>query len=636
MTTDPDPYSAALATQPPAETIRDGLRGKYVCPFCGSVNDSEQGTCPRCTMENSAATRKATKTRIGPWYVLQTRNPAAPGMTWDTLVSFVRKGRVKPRSIIRGPTTHQLWRFAAHVKGLSREFGICYSCGTGVETAAALCPVCNRLQDPPPNPDALLEQSREGQTVYGTVGPDAGPASSAMTVALSGVPVAPPFGVPPFAPLSADSPGTMNDAEFVMPPLGGSPAASIGGGAVSTSAPPVAAGGTSGRAAPLAPAFAPGPVAAPPTPPVSSPVSPPGASPAVGYAGISGDPAWTRIGTVPAGVDPASLVNRPVGAMGAPSSPATAPGSRDPGSRDRGVGAAMDAGANRPLNGASVSESKSPKFNPYADDDAPASPGRRGDVGEGFLSAKDLAAAFNLGFVGEDDEAPVQRTVRNDAAASSRGANRNMPPGGWMTNPMAPVGGLDPASAVFNPPPAQTPGKKLKVLLMVVLLVGACVGMALAVSADFRSAARNWWRQISNPSARPQSGSDGGAGKPPSVTPSTLPTQPKPGTPEAESERGNGASGPAIAAGATVPPGPARPPASPQTRGAAPAPIDTSWYQSKVALLRTEGLTLEQQEKPELALEKYNQIKTFPPDTWPPDVDECISRAKKKIGNAGR
>jgi len=38
-------------------------------------------------------------------------------MKWETLLTFVRKGRVKPQSIVRGPTTHQLWRFAAHVKG---------------------------------------------------------------------------------------------------------------------------------------------------------------------------------------------------------------------------------------------------------------------------------------------------------------------------------------------------------------------------------------------------------------------------------------------------------------------------------------------------------------------------------------
>src|SRR5262249_15782965 len=63
----------------------------------------------------------------------------------------------KPQSIVRGPTTHQLWRFAAHVKGLSREFGVCYSCGGSVERNANLCTHCNRLQEPPVHPDTLLE-----------------------------------------------------------------------------------------------------------------------------------------------------------------------------------------------------------------------------------------------------------------------------------------------------------------------------------------------------------------------------------------------------------------------------------------------------------------------------------------------
>jgi hypothetical protein len=108
-------------------------------------------------MENSAAGRKATKGRIGPWYVLQKRNPAAPGMKFETLLSFVNRGRVKPHSIVRGPTTHQLWRFAAHVKGLSRQFGLCYSCGTSLATDAAVCPQCNRPQGLPAQPDVFLE-----------------------------------------------------------------------------------------------------------------------------------------------------------------------------------------------------------------------------------------------------------------------------------------------------------------------------------------------------------------------------------------------------------------------------------------------------------------------------------------------
>lgn len=146
-----------LGDEAQAARIREALEGQFVCPFCGAATEGHQTVCPKCTMENTPAARKATKSRIGPWYVLQARNPAAPGMKWETLLGFVRKGRIKPQSIVRGPTTHQLWRFAAHVKALSREFGVCYSCGGAIDPAANLCPQCNRLQEPPINPDTLLE-----------------------------------------------------------------------------------------------------------------------------------------------------------------------------------------------------------------------------------------------------------------------------------------------------------------------------------------------------------------------------------------------------------------------------------------------------------------------------------------------
>jgi hypothetical protein len=130
---------------------------KKVCPFCGAINDNDGNPCPRCLMEDTQTTRTATKSRIGPWFVLQARNPAAPGMKWNTLIELVRKGVVVPRSIVRGPTTHQLWRAAGHVKGLSREFGLCYHCGGDIDKSANQCPHCDKLQEPPINPDSLLE-----------------------------------------------------------------------------------------------------------------------------------------------------------------------------------------------------------------------------------------------------------------------------------------------------------------------------------------------------------------------------------------------------------------------------------------------------------------------------------------------
>jgi hypothetical protein len=140
-----------------AKEAREAVVGKSVCPFCGQQKTSSAEPCPRCTMEDTPATRQATKARIGPWYVLQNRSPSAPGMKFSTLLWLLNKGQVTPRSIVRGPTTYQLWRWAAHVRGVSREFGLCYSCGGAIERAAAICPHCERPQEPPTNPDVLLE-----------------------------------------------------------------------------------------------------------------------------------------------------------------------------------------------------------------------------------------------------------------------------------------------------------------------------------------------------------------------------------------------------------------------------------------------------------------------------------------------
>jgi len=78
-------------------------------------------------------------------------------MNFATLMVLVQKGRVTARSVLRGPTTGQFWRYAARVKGVSREFGLCWSCGGDVAKAARACPSCKRLQEPPLNPDVLLE-----------------------------------------------------------------------------------------------------------------------------------------------------------------------------------------------------------------------------------------------------------------------------------------------------------------------------------------------------------------------------------------------------------------------------------------------------------------------------------------------
>jgi hypothetical protein len=88
-------------------------------------------------------------------------------MKFNTLLALIRKGQITPRSVIRGPTTFQLWRFAARVKGISREFGLCYSCGAELQRTSTFCPRCSRSQELPPNPDVLLEtEPQPAKTVY--------------------------------------------------------------------------------------------------------------------------------------------------------------------------------------------------------------------------------------------------------------------------------------------------------------------------------------------------------------------------------------------------------------------------------------------------------------------------------------
>lgn len=171
MTQTADPISLRID----AEEVRQQLTGKHVCPFCGVIRADQTQPCPRCTMEDTNATRSATRQRIGPWFVLQARNPSAPGMKFATLLSLVKKGHVTPRSIVRGPTTHQLWTFAAKVRGVGREFGLCNWCGEQVETTAAACPHCDRPLEPPADPDTLLES---GASIVPEMPVTASPATS--------------------------------------------------------------------------------------------------------------------------------------------------------------------------------------------------------------------------------------------------------------------------------------------------------------------------------------------------------------------------------------------------------------------------------------------------------------------------
>ena len=138
----------------PAPADRPANTVECLCPFCGAFNAGVGRPCGTCGTEDTTAARAAARKRVGPWFVLNTRNPAAPGMGLPALLAMVRQGTVTDRSVVRGPATGQLWRLAGKVRGLSREFGLCYGCGGELTAGAGLCPHCQRPQSLPADIDA--------------------------------------------------------------------------------------------------------------------------------------------------------------------------------------------------------------------------------------------------------------------------------------------------------------------------------------------------------------------------------------------------------------------------------------------------------------------------------------------------
>ena len=144
---------------------------KHVCPFCGTRRDDPAAECPACGLPDTEETRGATVARVGPWFVLQARNPSAPGMRFSVLRELVLNGQISAGSILRGPATHQLWTYAARVRGLAHLFGVCWSCNRRLpnpqpgEDVDDFCVYCGALQSPPTNPDQQLEALGTSETI---------------------------------------------------------------------------------------------------------------------------------------------------------------------------------------------------------------------------------------------------------------------------------------------------------------------------------------------------------------------------------------------------------------------------------------------------------------------------------------
>ena len=113
-----------------------------VCPVCGETQ-KETSICRVCNNSLDSDGLLYAEGAIGPWWVRDKERPFFPGMTYDQLAEMAKNGEIERHTIIRGPTTRQLWKVARRVPGISHLLERCHSCGEHVKPEDRTCGACH-------------------------------------------------------------------------------------------------------------------------------------------------------------------------------------------------------------------------------------------------------------------------------------------------------------------------------------------------------------------------------------------------------------------------------------------------------------------------------------------------------------
>lgn len=116
------------------------------CVSCGQLIRRTAERCEHCGQLLSGDMIQKMRQHSGPWYVLEHVRPF-PGVSRDRVIVQIRRGVLTHTTIIRGPSTHHQWRFAAETPGISKYLGVCWACQAGVTEQATVCPVCRKNLD---------------------------------------------------------------------------------------------------------------------------------------------------------------------------------------------------------------------------------------------------------------------------------------------------------------------------------------------------------------------------------------------------------------------------------------------------------------------------------------------------------
>ena len=113
-----------------------------VCPICGGAQE-ESSLCVSCGISLEKDSLLIAEGAFGPWWVRADDKPHHPGMTYDLLANLARKGKIERHTLLRGPTTRQLWMTARKVPGIAHLLERCHNCGEHVEKKDRSCSKCN-------------------------------------------------------------------------------------------------------------------------------------------------------------------------------------------------------------------------------------------------------------------------------------------------------------------------------------------------------------------------------------------------------------------------------------------------------------------------------------------------------------
>lgn len=122
---------------------------QYVlCPYCGHTQ-RKADRCEECHGLFEPLSRKATQIAMGPWYIRDKARPFRPGCSYEVLKRQIQAGKLKPTTVLRGPTTKQFWSVARNAPGVAHLLGFCHGCGAQVPPHASKCPACGAAFEEP-------------------------------------------------------------------------------------------------------------------------------------------------------------------------------------------------------------------------------------------------------------------------------------------------------------------------------------------------------------------------------------------------------------------------------------------------------------------------------------------------------